>query len=187
MKLPFSKLIFFRTATILITMMGIALMSCGKSEDTESIELINEPATQDSLFNKLVALTKNSISDSDRLDSLAFLILPIQASCPSCRKKVIDSIIYHKKRLPESHYIIISANSGRKVMGSFFKDQDYELPDFPGRIFLDSADLAGEYELYKEKPTIYYTLNQKAYKKVAAIPSTVKEDLREFFSGYRTK
>ncbi len=31
----------------------------------------------------------------------------------------------------------------------------------------------------------YYTANEKVFKKVAAVPATVKEDLREYFAGYR--
>ena len=55
------------------------------------------------------------------------------------------------------------------------------------RLFLDSVNAAYKLDLYTDKPTFYYAYNKKAYKKVSAIPITVREDLREFFSGYRNK
>jgi hypothetical protein len=54
-----------------------------------------------------------------------------------------------------------------------------------GKLILDSTNIARKLNLYDKKPTIYYTYNRKAYKKVAAIPSTVRDDLQEFFSGFR--
>ena len=60
------------------------------------------------------------------------------------------------------------------------------MPAIENRLFLDSVNLALKLDLYFDKPTIYYTAQQKAYKKVSAIPATVKADLRAFFSGYRT-
>lgn len=167
--------------------MFLLLMACGKLANKESsIELISEPEKQQSVFENLLKLT-NSIPESKGQDSLAFLILPVQASCPACRKKTIDSLIKHKDGLNNNHFVIISANGGRKTIGSYFKEEKAELPEFNNKLFLDSTNVAFKYDLYTDKPTMYYTYNRRAYKKVAAIPITVREDLREFFSGYRKK
>lgn len=162
------------------------IIACDSLTDkSKNIELITESSKQDSIFQALLSITQNSIQTSDLSDSLAFLILPIQASCPSCRKKTIDSIVKHQENLITNHYIIISSYGGRKSTRGYFREQGYELPDIPGIFFLDSNNLAGKLQLYQEKPTIYYAHNRKTYKKVAAIPSTVKDDLQEFFSGCR--
>lgn len=160
--------------------------ACGSSDKkASSIELIASTSEQDSIFKNLIAITNHTMQDGHLTDSLAFLVLPVQASCPSCRMKTIDSIMKHETKLSDNHYIIISANRGRKTIGGYFREQKYELPVIPGKLFLDSTNMAHKYNLYKDKPTIYYTYNRKAYKKVAAIPITVKDDLREFFSGHR--
>lgn len=162
------------------------LVGCGSKSQATSIEQVTDIQAQDSIFQNLVKLTHGTIPDNTLNDSLAFLILPVQASCPSCRKKTIDSIVKHQQNLDDGRFIVISANGGRKTIGSFFKEQDERLPVIENRLFLDTINQAYKYDLYKDKPTIYYTYQQKAYKKVAAIPATVREDLREFFSGYRS-
>jgi hypothetical protein len=167
--------------------LGILLFGCGQKNKHDSIELITDAGKQDVIFKNLVDLTGNAISDNKFKDSLAFLILPVQASCPSCRKKTIDSIVKHQSDLLEKHYIIISSIGGRKTVNGFFREVDKELPVMDRELFLDSTNKAFKLELYDKKPTIYYTYNQKAYKKVAAIPSTVRQDLQEFFSGQRNE
>lgn len=164
----------------------IIFVGCGKADKhAGSIEMITESDKQDSLFNGLMEVTGNSISAEKRIDSLAFLILPVHASCPPCREKTIDSIVKYKDQLRADLFIVISANGGRKIINSYFREEDLELPVMD-RLFLDSSNIAYENKLYKDKPTIYYTYNMKAYKKVGAIPSTIRQDLQEFFSGYRT-
>lgn len=91
----------------------------------------------------------------------------------------------YQTNLSADHYIIISANGGRKTIRGYFQEQAYELPAITSRLFLDSNNLARQFELYEDKPMMYYTYQKKAYKKVAAIPATVRDDLREFFTGYR--
>lgn len=161
----------------------IILASCGSIDKSESAQLITNEAAQQSIFNSLVKLTQNIIPEDKLNDSIAFLILPVQASCPACRKKTIDSIVKHKDDLPDNHFIVISARAGRKTISSFFKEQKKQLPLIEGRLFLDSTNQAFSYELYEDKPTMYYAFNRKAYKKVSSIPATVKEDLNQFFSG----
>lgn len=162
------------------------LIACGKAgEKNESVEWITMPEQQQAIFAGLQRITGNAISGNTLDDSLAFLVLPLQASCPSCRKKAIDSIVKYSNRLPANHYIIISINGGRKKINGYFLGQDARLPVIPGRLFLDTVNASRELDLYDKQPTLYYTSQKKAFRKVIAIPATVKEDLREFFSGYR--
>lgn len=155
-----------------------------KGSVTNSIELITDRKEQDSIFHHLMALTR--VENINLLkDSVAFLVLPMQASCPACREKTIDSIVIHQHNLVKGRYIILSAKGGKKTISSFFKERDKELPAIDGRLFLDSTNEATKYNLIDEKPTAYYAHGGRVYKKVASVPMTVKEDLHEFFSGTR--
>lgn len=170
---------------VIIFIYIIILTGCGDtSNNSNSISAVSSDQ-QEAVFNKLMTVVKNSLPENVQKDSLAFLILPIQASCPSCRNKTIDSIYEHREDLQSRHFIIISGNGGRKTINGYFKENDKELPILENKLFLDSTNQAYTHELYDKKPTIYYTYNRKAYKKVAAIPATVRDDLREFFSGNR--
>lgn len=178
----------FRIIGISISLMALLGSSCGNTGNSAaSIELITRTGQQDSIFKSLQLITGNNIPDTRLDDSLAFLILPVQASCPSCRNKTIDSIVAYKDKLASNHYIIISANAGRKSISGYFRSEDAELPVMENTLFLDTTDLAYKNKLYDEKPTMYYTYQRRAYKKVAAIPATVKQDLQEFFSGHRNQ
>lgn len=162
----------------------MTLFACGRQKKSiEAVEMISDDTQQAAIFRSLVQLTNNVIPEQSWKDSLAFLILPVQASCPSCRNKTIDSIVKHQASLVDRHFIVISADGGKKAIGSFFRERDAELPAIENRLFLDSTNQAFQYGLYDNKPTIYYTSNGKAYKKVASLPETVKGDLHQFFSG----
>jgi hypothetical protein len=171
-----------KTTTLLICI--VSLIACGKGPGS-SVTMITDPTQQETLFQNLITVTKNSIPEISIGDSLSFLVLPVQASCPSCRKKTIDSIMKHQANLADRHYIIIAANGGRKTIRGYFREQAYEMPDIKNYLFLDSNNLANKNNLYKDNPTLYYSHGKKVYKKVAAIPATVREDLCEFFSGHR--
>lgn len=173
--------------TLSILLIVIVIIGCGKGKKLEKIDLITSPGTQDSVFKGLLATTNFGIPEDKLADSLTFLLLPMHASCPACRNKTIDSILKHQSNLLDGHYIIISANGGLKTINSYFKERKGQLPTIPHRLFLDSTAQASKNNLYDDNPLIYYTYNKKAYKKITAIPITVKEDLREFFSGYRLK
>lgn len=162
---------------------GITFFACSETPRPASIEIINDAQAQSSIFNQLIALTNNSVTENEQYDSLAFLILPVEASCPSCRKKTIDSIMKHKDNLYAGRFIIISASGGQKTISSYFKEQDEELPVIENKLFLDSVNSAAKLKLIKDNPVIYYTANKKAIKKVSAIPATVRNDLHNFFSG----
>ncbi|SHM37046.1 hypothetical protein [Chitinophaga sp. CF418] len=167
-----------------VLLMLVSLFACDKyKERISSVELITSDLKKDSLFKGLVKLTFNSIPESMLQDSLAFLVLPVQAICPSCREKTVDSIVKYQHHLPDKHFIIISANGGRKLINSFFKEEHKRLPVIEGKLFLDSTNMAHRYELYEDKPTMYYTYRGKAYKKVSSMPATVRKDLHQFFSG----
>jgi hypothetical protein len=169
--------------TIACILVIIILYSCGDSHEySDNAELISEAQRQDSIFNSLLLLTSNSIPEAVQQDSLGFLILPVQASCPSCRKKTIDSIVKHQNGLKNNRFIIISAIGGRKFINSFFREENAQLPVMENKLFLDSTNQAYKFSLYDEQPTIYYTYNRKALKKVVAVPRTVRKDLFEFFS-----
>lgn len=181
-----SKCLLQLRMNIINVLLIIIVVSCGaQNGKNASVEQITDMKKQDSIFKNLERITNYTMAEDIQHDSLAFLILPVQASCPACRKKTIDSIVKNKSSLPMHHYIIISAKGGQKTINSYFKEQNEELPVIKDRLFLDSTNQAYEYDLYYDKPTLYYTYNKKAYKKVAAIPATVRDDLREFFSGYR--
>lgn len=151
----------------------------------KSVMAIVDATSQVSIFNKLVSLTEKAIPETQLNDSLAFLVLPVKLSCPACRKKTIDSIVKHQSDLPERHYIIISGSEGRRNLNSYFLEVNKEMPLMKDQLFLDTTNQAFKNALVTENPVIYYAANQKAYKKVSAIPATVRDDLQEFFSGTR--
>jgi len=173
---------------LVIAVMGL-IFACGKKhhQSTAQVEHISSATEQESIFNSLLKVTNNGVPPGMQKDSLSFLLLPIYASCPACRKKTIDSIIKYQDKLMNGRVIIISVKGGRKTISSFFREEGSEIPEIDNRLFLDSTNQAFQYDLYDKNPVIYYCHNQKAYKKVIAIPATVKEDLREFFTGYRKK
>lgn len=174
---------------LILMSLGIAfLLSCNNLKDKVSskpsnIEFIVSPETQELVFNNLVKLADKTIASTQLDDSLAFLILPVKLSCPACRKKTIDSIVKHQNDLAPGHFIIISGSEGQKNMNSYFQEVDKEMPVMKGQLFLDTTNQAYKMKLLSENPVIYYAVNRKAFKKVSSIPATVRNDLREFFSG----
>lgn len=175
--------------TLALFVIGL-VFACNNSSDktgrkNNSTQPIIDVAIQTSTFKHLIELTDKAIPRFQLNDSLAFLVLPVKLSCPACRKKTIDSIVKHRDDLPARHFIIISGSEGRKNINSYFQEVDKEIPVMVNQLFIDSTNQAYKKELVSENPVIYYTSNQKAYKKVSAIPATVRDDLREFFSGTR--
>ncbi|OQP67610.1 hypothetical protein [Niastella populi] len=167
-----------------IVISGFCLLagSCDNMQERpKNIHPILDSQEQDSVFNKLMQVTHNLVPAYLRNDSLSFLILPLHASCPSCRKKTIDSIVENSNRLLPQQLIVIAARGGIKTITRYFKEQHSVIPS-ARTLFLDSTDRSGELGLYDDKPTIYYTFNGKAYTRVAVIPATIKEDLSSFFS-----
>lgn len=168
---------------VLAPLLIILMVSCKEAKKkATSVQLIADVNLQDSIFRNILKTIDYKIKDNILDDSLSFLILPVHASCPFCRKKTIDSIGMHAGDLPERHFIIISADGGSKLISSFFREQNIDLSVLQDKLFLDSTNKGFQYNLYDEKPTIYYTYKRKAYKKVESIPATIKEDLHYFFA-----
>lgn len=164
------------------------IFSCSENTTSErksqiSGEMITDDKLQDSLFKQLMILTNNSIPNEFIQDSLSFLILPLHASCPSCRNKTIDSIIRYQRRLSKDQFLIISCNAGIKVMKRYFSDHERNMPVLTNQMYLDSLNQASKFDLFNANPSFYYTANSKVYKRVLAFPSTIKQDLHDFFSG----
>lgn len=174
-----SKTLFGSILLILTIILGCT------EKAPNSIELITSPGRQESIFNQLMALAANTVQTNLQNDSLAFLILPVEASCPACRKKTVDSVLKHQNSLADNHYIIITAHAGRKTINSYFREQKGTIPDIP-QVILDTINAAKEFHLFETNPAIYYAVNRKVYKKVITWPATVKQDLQEFFSGKRS-
>ncbi len=119
---------------------NILIFACKNSPGKlASIESIRDPAVQDSLFRQLLSLTNHAIPENELNDSLAFLVLPMEASCPACRKKTVDSIVRHKNSLLERHYIILSASGGRKTINSYFIEEGEQLPEIQNKLFLTAC------------------------------------------------
>lgn len=159
----------------------IALFSFCKSAERKEVEFLSNPQQQNLLFNQLLNITNNEISEYAQNDSLSFLILPVHASCPYCRRKIINDIADKHKNLDAKHFIIISAGAGRKTINSYFRNENKELPLIPGKIYLDTTNMSLRYGLYTDKPVFYYTNQKKVYLKISSIPYTVKSDLKTFF------
>lgn len=169
---------------LLIIYLAISFIAC-RGEKKKSVEIISQFDQQDALFKSLATIANGVLTGNEFKDSLAFLVLPLEASCPSCRNKTIDSILKYQQNLARNHYIILSGKVGRKYMRSYFRERKGDLPDMPGQLIIDSTNQADQHKLYKNNPAIYYAFNQKVYKKVLALPLTVKQDLHEYFSGRR--
>ncbi|RPD41849.1 hypothetical protein [Chitinophaga barathri] len=166
--------------------MAFILYACNtKTTNPSRDSLIESKQQQQMLYEQLAQLVPGSLPGND---SISFMVLPLEASCPSCRDKSLDSIVRFKNSIPSNHYIILSLKGGRKYVRQYFKNAGHkQIPDIPGVLFIDSIDKAGEFQLYHNNPSFYYAVAGNTYRKIDALPHTVKEDLREFFRGYRLK
>lgn len=168
---------------LIVSVLFFCSHACSNKKES-NVQWSMLPDKQDSLFLNLIAVTDARIPEFSHIDSLAFLILPLQASCPSCRKKTIDRIIKYGEHLPTNHFIILSVNGGNKMINSYFQEAGAEMPVIANKLFLDSTNNAYKFALVKDNPTMYYTYDKKVYKKVVSIPATIRKDLNQFFSGH---
>src|SRR6185369_14001866 len=113
---------------IIIAICILLFIACDKSK-SKSSELITLPEMQQSIFKDLLDVVQEDVPPPLLSDSLSFLVLPVQASCPACRKKTVDSIMAHRNNLAANQFIIIAATGGRKLIQGYFTQQDYKLPD----------------------------------------------------------
>jgi len=172
-----------KCANYLVGFFSILVFSHCKNEagkPNSSVEIIDS-VEQNKLFSKLINLCESNVNNAVRDDSLAFLVLPVRATCPYCRRKTIDSISARLNKIPANRVVIISAKGGYKLINSYFKEQERELPKNAAQIVLDSNDIAYKEGLYGDKPIMYYAFNRKVYKKVESVSSTIKDDLHNFF------
>jgi len=163
------------------------ILSCGreKADTSQKIskehgEFITDSSLQKEIFSRLAKLTQQPESETNLNDSMAFLLLPVKASCPACRRKTIDSIDKYKNRLNDSRYIVIVGN-GIKSINGFFKQQNRELPVMAHNIFIDTSNYAILNDLTSSNPNIYYAFRGKAYLKISCQPNTIRNDLKKYF------
>lgn len=173
---------FFKELEVvaIIFLLAIFFYSCSSTPSVNRNLAIVSQSEQDSIFQQLIQLTAGQVAY--RKDSLSFLIIPLQNSCPPCLKKTLDSLEKHKNHLLDNQFVILSARGGTKTMSALFKKNKQQLPINVPQIVYDSMDLGNRLNIYRDNPAIYYTANRKAYKKVLANSSTIKEDLYQFFN-----
>src|SRR6478735_9321195 len=167
--------------SIVLSFTIILVLTCCSQKKHDGMEAITNAVLQEELFSKLASINNYSIAQDAINDSLAFLILPMQASCSSCRNKTIDSIDSRKAKLDNKHLIILSGNS-RKSIINYFKERKKASPESESRIILDTNERAFKDDLSSTNPVIYYAYNKKVYLKVSCSPATIKADLGAFFS-----
>lgn len=146
----------------------------------QNSELIIDSIKQEVTYAQLVELAGKWAEAGSANDSAAFLILPVLSSCPSCRTKAIKSIVKYQHKLSKSRLVVLSGKTSRKMMSSYFRDENAEIPAVH-ELILDTVDHAGSYNLYDKKPTIYYTAGKRVYRKVGLFPSTIKRDMIDYF------
>lgn len=158
----------------------------GCRDDQEGKKNGNLTAIADSMqtviFNNLISVSGDCLTQQQKHDSLLFLILPLEASCPSCRDKTIDSIIAHEDHLASNHVIILSLNAGKKRIYSYFKVRNGSITMQPN-IKLDTLNLSSALNLHDNNPTFYYTFNGRALAKKTSLPRTIKKDLQSYFTN----
>jgi|ERR1044072_1282326 hypothetical protein len=177
---------YCRIICLLFSALLLALGACQEYQSSskgkqkvQNVKIITDTVVQDSLFKVLDRLTNESIPEMKRRDSLVFLMLPLQASCPNCRKKTIDSIVKYKDRLDGEHYVIIIGNGSKSIEG-YFSQQNKHMPYAHG-IFYDTTELSASAGMRFTNPNIYYSYNKRVYQKVSCLPATIKADLHNFF------
>jgi hypothetical protein len=130
-------------------------------------------------WNELVLLIGDKTNRLKSEDSSAFLLLPLEASCPACRSKTIDSIIKYNTTMDSHHYVIIRGSGPRRIY-SYFKEAGYHGLLNTENIFLDTLYNSTN-RLKANNPTIYHGYKNAIYKKVNCTPHTIRKDLKSFF------
>ena len=149
-------------------------------EDGETMSGIKSDIIDSLSFQRLISLTDSSNRDITLSDSLAFLIIPLDAVCPHCRDRAIKALIENRNRIPKEHYIIISAAS-HKGIKAFFAERNQENPEMKGKVFLDGESEAFKSNLIFMHPTVYYTHNKQIVKKIISYPTNIDKVLEDFF------
>lgn len=161
---------------IFLFLIATAVLSCKDKEGKVEIVPI-EQGQQTPIYSKLATLFGNIHGN----DSLSVLILPIDITCPSCRKKILVGLMKHKDHLKPNHYIIIAGNGGKKYIDGYFQEHKLRLPADIKQLALDTTGLMKSNALFDEEPVIYYGANQKITTKSKVYPDNVKQQLQSFF------
>ncbi|WP_276483741.1 hypothetical protein [Paraflavitalea pollutisoli] len=160
----------------LLILMAIIAGSCKDKDGNIEMEAI-VAGQQIPIYAKLTTLFGSIPSN----DSLSVLILPIDITCPSCRKKILVGFMKHKDHLKTNHYIIIAGNGGKKHIDGYFQEHKLRLPTGIKRLALDTIGLMKNNALFDDEPVIYYGTNQKITAKSRVYPDNVKQQLQSFF------
>lgn len=161
------------TLSIIVSCSDVANMQRRNKE-------LNKVVLSPNSFQHLIQLAGIDLQNVN--DSLAFLILPIEEACATCRTKVLDSILKYQSILPNDHVVIISAYGGKKTVGYYFNERGSEIPPINGNFILDSTNRAKDFQLYEGQPAFYYTAKGKVYRYALSKPYRIKNDLRDYFS-----
>lgn len=165
----------------LIMLLGLTIAACQEQGRQEKSKTEITGSMQDSVFSYLSQIAGPTLSEEQKKDTLSFLILPLEASCPACLGKTIDSILKYQHHLNKYQIIIISLNAGKKRISSYFKERGGNLPT-EANIILDTLNLSSRFQLHESNPTFYFTANKHAISKKVGLPATIKEDLHQFFN-----
>lgn len=146
----------------------------------ENETVIDNPALQDSLYGAIQNMLTFYNAHNISTDSAKILLLPLEAACPACRKKTIDSIVKYKHHLSSYQRIVLCGKSTKSIK-SYFQEQKYELPTGIANIIIDSTNYAHFHDLVITSPRIYIIKNNKVIKRISSIPKTIRSDLASFF------
>lgn len=161
----------------------IALLTAPSCKDPEGkINIVPLPAAQQSpVYSTLSSLFGPTLADTAKSDTLSILVLPIDITCPTCRKKILLSLMKNKEHIKPNHFIIISGNGGKKYIDGYFQEHQLRLPTGLKQLALDTAGLMKNNALYEGEPVIYYGIGQKILSKSKVSPGNVKKQLELFF------
>lgn len=126
----------------LIAIILPVLFSC-RSEPQRPIASSSSPIPlneQQIIFSKLMDVINDS-TKSQYKDSLAILIIPIDASCPFCRDRCIDYLNKYLNQLPNNHIAIITGN-GMKAIHSYFSSKNKRVPSKDRQVYFDGTNSA---------------------------------------------
>lgn len=178
-----NKITIFILSCLLPILIFIGACKTKSKVKNPNIEVITDTSVQDSLFRQLSSLAGISIEKSQLGDSLAFFVMPIEATCPSCRKKAVDSISKHQSHLDRRRFIILSG-MGADIIFSYFTERGHKLPVSTQNIVIDSTNEAFVRDLVYTTPVIFYSYNHRVYQKVYCVPNNIKLALHEFFLSH---
>jgi len=133
-----------------------------------------------SQFKTITDLINRKPQSLPQSDSLSVLIIPIDASCNSCRDYSIDALMKNKDKLNSSRKVIISATND-KIIKNYLIENHITLPD-NSNLSLDDSSYAFKTGLIFEHPAAFYISHKKVYSKVDITPNNIKNSINTFFN-----